>query len=144
MENGLSYNFLRDFGVMVNIPTNQWNVNLQDPRPGELDKFPEDEHFSPLRIVIDFDLIAEKEGMDERVCIPAKVFVFVMQEDLASGATFNDLKIADWDGSRWNVLVLNVERWLFPDPVAFDGAEYIGYITVDGCLPGDPPIALGT
>jgi hypothetical protein len=143
MPNGISYNFLKESGVMINIPDNYREVTFTKLDEGDIGKYPGNNIFNPDRIAINFTLTARKDNQESKICIPATVFVFIEQEDLKDNATLDDLKIADWDGSSWNVLVLNLERWQFRTSKTFNGKDYIGYIKADACIPGDPPIAVG-
>lgn len=143
MPTGISHNFLIDWGVMVNIPDAFREVELTLKEKGNLADFKSQNPFILHRIVIDFSLRdPNKADPGAKVCIPASIIVFIEQADLEF-RPFDLLNIADWDGSRWNRLTLNLERWEFPVPIRFKDVEYVGYIKADTCIAGDPPIAVG-
>jgi hypothetical protein len=143
MPNGICHNYLIDHGVMVNIPQAFKDVEFTILDKGTIDEFPKQNPFIPSRIVINFGLRDPNKDRDIKICIPVSITVFIERGDLVPGFTINDLNIADWDGSRWNVLSLNLERWVFHIPIRLNNIDYIGYIKADTCIAGDPPIAVG-
>jgi hypothetical protein len=144
MINGISHVFDKQ-GVIINIPAIYPNLRFKDYfPPRDIEYKSKTSKFVVIKIVLDFE-IDKENGNDDypQQCVPSLVQVYINRADFG-GMPISDLYLADWDGSNWNRLTLGLERFEFQTPLSVGGKVYNGCIQAITCIPGDPPIAVGT
>lgn len=98
----------------------------------------------PKRIVIDFLLSTTNKGDPKDIYV--QVFLapedFLPDEDPAE--VISNLKLFDYNlaNNSWEEIP-NPNSVIFPNPIKLNGKIYLGYISANITVLGDPPIAVG-
>jgi len=140
MNNRFRHDF-PNFGVEIDIPEDL-TIRQYNPPPMDTLKLGS-EAFTPLRMVIDFDIFDRKEGT--RILSEVKLRVYFTEAEFIF--TEGNLKLAFWNKKLnppdWEDLQ-NQKTSSFGQPQwTGRGISYFGYIEATQPNWGDPPIALG-